>query len=129
MLFSLLLQSYLVLHTRSARQALYTIEEDGITINFCDDNDGNDLYFAADARATFFPDDPSAFCVTDTRGNPIQFNAYIPAALERAALVDDIRTAHRDFQNAIDREGERDAQRDLDAAWQALRDFDAKGIL
>lgn len=49
--------------------------------------------------------------------------------LERDKLVDDIRTAHCDLQQAEDREGERDAQRDLDAAWQALRDHDAKGIL
>ena len=85
MLFMVLLQNYVVLHTRSALKTLHDIDDgpDGrISISFADQNDGQDgLYFALDAEAVVDPINPENFTVKDLDGDAIEFTAYLPARL------------------------------------------------
>lgn len=81
MLFLVLLQNYVVIHTRSALKTLHDIDDD-ILISFADENDGQEgLCFALDAEAVVDPINPENFTVFDLDGDGIEFTAYLPARL------------------------------------------------
>lgn len=83
MLFTVVLQNYIVLHTRSTMQALYHFEdgEEQFGVNFADNNDSDGLFFDIGAEVVISDTDPSSFTVKDIDGDDIQFNAYTPAKL------------------------------------------------
>lgn len=83
MLFLVVLQNYVVLHTKSGERALHTAEDenDQISIVF-ESSDGFDgLYFPLNAEVTIDPEDPCQFTVTDIDDTAVEFNAYTPANL------------------------------------------------
>lgn len=97
MLFTVVLQNYIVLHTRSTMQALYHFEdgEEQFYVNFADENDGQlvGLFFDIGAEVVISDTDPSSFTVKDIDGDEIQFNAYTPANLTTPNVPRAINTA------------------------------------